>query len=171
MKTLFFFLCLLVCHTLCAEDSRTGPRLQAVVITSSPIPEQDLQKIPCGTPLKLSVKVKNVGTAASAAGSIYVRYSFPEPLDQHRTSTVFQTEKMALPSLSPGQETEISFTQNHRLPSVSDYFKEDWPMRQYEARVIIRGKEETIGRAALSISAHYYQGPTHMIPKQVETMY
>ena len=112
--------------------------------------------------------MKNVGTEVSAPGTIYVRYAFLEPFHQHEQSILFQTEKLTLPSIAPGNEIELAFSQAHQLPSVFDYIREDWPMRQYEARVNIGGKEETIGRVALSVSAHYYQGPTHLIPKPVE---
>ena len=169
MKQFIFFIFLFASALANAsQKDLEGPHLQAALTAVAVQPGKDPEKIQCGTPVKLCAKVKNVGTETTAAGTIYIRYAFLEPFHQYEQSVIFQTEKLSLPSICPGDEVELSFAQQHNVPCIFEYIREDWPMRQYEARVAIGGKEETIGRVALSVSAHYYQGPAHLIPKQVK---
>lgn len=125
------------------------------------------EKILPRSPIALKAKVKNTGSKANAPGTIYARFAFLEPLDSHQNSVLFQTDKVPLRSINPGEEFEILFKTPHLWPSFFDYIREDWPMRQFEAVAVIDGKEQVIGASAVCISAHYYQGPSDEISKQV----
>lgn len=113
-------------------------------------------KIQPGTAVKLLLEIKNSGHAPSPAGEIYVRFAFAKPLDTRPNSVIFKTEKVALPSLAPGETKEISFTATHLIPSVTDFIRNDWPMREYEAIYIADNTEHVMAILPLTYSVYYY---------------
>lgn len=164
VSSLFF--CMLS-FSLCALE-KEGAYLEAQLSFAHPsIKDTPFEKISPGTPISLKAKVKNVGTQRSASGEIYVRFAFLPPLDTYPKSSLFQTEKVSLPSIDPFKEVEINFETRHQWPSFFDYIREDWPMRQYEAVVIVSGQEHVIGRVAVGVTASYYQGHMDVTPKAV----
>lgn len=162
MKKQFILLLYLLFIFHSIEAKETSEACLQALLTIEP-----QNQIKPGIPLQLKAKIKNIGKKISHAGNLFIRYAFLEPFHNHEESVLFKTEKLPLPSLKPNEEIELAFQTKHSLPSVFDYIRHDWPMRQYEAIVNIEGQEELIGRTALSISAHYYQGPIHHIPKEV----
>lgn len=146
-----------------------GAHLQASISTGPAAPGQNetANNVQPGTAVKLSALVKNIGDKVSHSGNIYVRFAFSKPLDGEPGSVLFETERQPLPPIGPGKEVEITFSKAHQWPSVFDYVRDDWHMRQYEAVVDIQGRSEVIGRAAISISAKYYNGPAHEMPAAV----
>lgn len=167
LATLLLF-CFLETHLLtAATKALPGAHLQASIKIIAP--GDDPAKVQPGSSVKLSAIVKNIGDKVNQAGTIYIRFSFLKPLDGEPRSVLFETEKKALPSIPPGGEKEIEFTKVHQWPSVFDYIRDDWHMRQYEAVIDIKGKTQVIGRAAVSVSAKYYHGPSHEIPAEVQS--
>lgn len=116
------------------------------------------EKIQPGTPIHVAVTIVNKGQEESVEGNIYIRYAFTKPLDNEPHSILFQTEKMALPVLAPGEKLEIKFSKPQQLPSLIDFVREDWLMREYQAVVVENGKEHLIGSLTLTFSAYYYPG-------------
>lgn len=115
-------------------------------------------KIQPGTPVKLMVSVENKGQHASLSGELYVRYAFAQPLDQEPASIIFETEKKQLPSIEPGEKVDITFDTPHQIPSLLDFVRYDWSIREYQAIVVINQHEHLIGTLAITFSAYYYPG-------------
>lgn len=114
-----------------------------------------------GTPLRLKLIVENKGTHPSAAGRVFVRYVFAPPLQGEPGSLLFTSEPRPLPSLSPGEHIEILFDTPHSTPSLLDFVRDDWALREYQAIGEINGAPYVLGTAALTFSAHYYPGIRH----------
>jgi hypothetical protein len=127
----------------------------------------DPNKIQPGTSVKLSVIVENKGQKASPSGELYIRYAFTKPLDNQPSSIIFHTEKLPVPVIEPGKKTEIHFTSTQQLPSLGDFIRYDWPMREYQAIFITNQSEVIIGNLAITFSAYYYPGLKHEIPKEI----
>jgi hypothetical protein len=130
-------------------------------------PTQEREKIQPGSTMLLKIALKNVGSVPSAPGEIFVRFAFPKPLVNHPQSILYESEKIALPSLLPGNETIISFTKPHTWQTVFDFVRDDWGMRSYQAIVNINGEEKIIATMPISFSAYYYAGPNSQSPIQV----
>lgn len=124
----------------------------------------DPVKIQPGTPVKILVSIENQGDAFSPAGEIYVRYAFTKPLDGQPNSVIFQTEKVAVKELAPGKKVDVQFTSTQPLPSIFDFIRYDWPMREYQAIYVVDQAEKMIGKLAITFSAYYYPGLKHEIP-------
>lgn len=152
IRSLFIFLCLGLTGIVSADEAVA--KLQST-ITISPTRGP---KINPSTHVILSANVKNVGNGKSLPGEIFIRFSFRPPHESEPNSVLFQTEKVELPSLDAGEERMITFKTNHLLPTVYDYVRHDWAMREYEAIVEIKGKSQITGTRALSFTAHYYEG-------------
>ncbi|MBS4163366.1 Uncharacterized protein PRO82_000667 [Candidatus Protochlamydia amoebophila] len=116
------------------------------------------EKVQPGTPVQLSVIVENKGSQASPKGDIYLCYGFAKPLDKENGSILFQTEKQTFPSIDPGKSVIISFSTPHLLPSILDFVRNDWTLREYQAIAVLNGKEHLIGSLAMTFSAYYYPG-------------
>lgn len=125
---------------------------------AQPIKSDEKGKIQPGTPVKIAVKIENKGTQTNPPGFIFVQYALAKPLHKNDGSAIFQTEKKALPEIEPGKTVEISFDQVHRTPSVIDFVRDDWSLREYQAMVEIDNKIKPIGTLALTFSAYYYPG-------------
>ncbi len=143
------------------EGKVKGALIQTEIHAS---PLQDTQtapnKIQPGTRMKLEALVRNVGDMANAPGTIHLRFALPKPLDKQKNSVLFETETVELPSIPPGQQVTISFKTPHQWPSLFDFIRNDWAMREYEAVVSIGDKAEVTGTRVISFSAYYYEGPS-----------
>lgn len=124
-------------------------------------------KIQAGTPVHLNVKIKNSGYKPSAPALVYIRFAFPKPLDTQTKSLIFETEKVSIDSLEPGQQLEINFKKTHQWPSLFDFVKNDWAMREYQVVVVVDQTETVIGTMSITFSAYYYAGPSREIPSEI----
>lgn len=126
-------------------------------------------KIQPGTGVKVIVTVENKGQQASSAGELFVRYAFAHPLHEETGSVIFETEKKKLPIIEPGKKIDVVFDKNHQIPSLLDFVRYDWSIREYQAIAVINHEEYMIGTLAITFSAYYYPGikkefPTHISP-------
>lgn len=153
IRSIFIFFAFCFVNTINAE------KLQSTIhITPTrPLTGQEGKIIPV-TYVALSAVVKNGSKETSPVGEIYVRFSFRAPHQNDPNSILFQTEKVGLPALAPGEEKVITFKTNHLLPTLFDYVKYDWAMREYEAVMDVEGDQEVIGTRAIAFSAYYYEG-------------
>lgn len=153
--TLFVILCLF-CNLLNAIDKPAkgapGAILQAKIGLSP-------DKVIPGTLVQIKVKVKNSGKVPSGPAKIQVRYALPKPLQKSPKSILFETEIADLAKLDPGQERLITFDKEHQLPTVADFIRYDWPMRQYQVVLLEGEKEHILGTLSITLSAYYYEGP------------
>lgn len=131
------------------------------------IPGDQTDKIQPGTPVKIDATVENKGRQASPPGQLYVRYAFAHPLDKETTSVIFETEKKPLPSIEPGKKIEIAFDTPHQIPSLFDFVRYDWPIREYQAIAVINHEEHLIGTLAITFSAYYYPGIKKEFPIKI----
>lgn len=151
-----------------SNPSHSGAVLQGAVSIQSVQPVDNIEgKIQPGTPVKINVVVENIGQKTSDSGQLAVRFSFPEPLDVQPKSQIFQTEKVEVPSLAPGQKTTLTFTKTQQLPSILDFVREDWSMREYQAILTMKDKNYIIGVLPIAISAYYYPGMMKEMPTRV----
>lgn len=167
MRYLTTVLLFLVCASLSAEEE-TQAILQAE-ITAIPFHSYGSlpDRIQPGSQVKLGARVKNIGTAENAPGTMMIRFAFAHPLDAHADSLKFETEKVALPSIAPGEEFVVTFSKMHRWPSLFDFIREDWAMRQYEAVATVNELDHVIGARSVTFSAYYYEGPIKKQPKKL----
>lgn len=131
-------------------------------------PEQ-IGKIQPGSPMKVIATVKNTGTEPNNSGKLFLRFMFPEPLKDQPNSLLFETEKLNIPTITPGQEVAIAFNIGQNWPSLFDFIRYDWGVRQYQAVLLMEGQEEVIGTLSIVFSAYYYEGPAKEIPVEVAT--
>jgi hypothetical protein len=134
---------------------------------TKPLSGDRTDKIQPGTSVKLVVSVENKGQQASPLGKLYVRYAFAYPLEEEVSSIVFETEKKSLPSLEPGQKVDISFETTHQIPSLLDFVRDDWSIREYQAMAVIHPDEHLIGTLAITFSAYYYPGIKKEVPIKI----
>ena len=127
----------------------------------------DDQAIQPGTPVKLSVLVQNKGLQPSPKGKMYLRYAFAKPLHNEETSLIFETEKVPLPSIDSGKNIELKFNATHRLPSLLDFVRDDWSMREYQAIAVFGKEEKMIATLAITFSAYYYPGIRKEFPTKI----
>lgn len=132
-------------------------------------PLDDKTKVQPGTPVKLKLTIENKGQTTNAPGQAYIRFCYSKPLENQPGSVVFQTEKEPLPSIEPGKKVEIVFTSSHQWPTLLDFVRNDWSMREYQAILVVGDEEKTIETLALTVSAYYYPGvkkefPVHVAP-------
>lgn len=124
-------------------------------------------KIQPGTLVKLSVLVQNKGLQPSPKGEIYLRYAFAKPLHNEETSVIFETEKVPLSAIDPGKSIELKFDATHRLPSLLDFVRDDWSMREYQAIAVFGKEEKMIATLAITFSAYYYPGIRKEFPTKI----
>ena len=132
------------------------------------IPSDEKNKIQPGTQVKISVTVENKGQLASAPGQLYVVYAFPQPLESEESSIIFETEKQLLPSIEPNQKINIVFDTTHHIPSILDFVRYDWLIREYQAITIFNDEDSLIGTLAITFSAYYYPGIKKELPKTIK---
>ncbi len=108
-------------------------------------------------PVQIAVNVKNIGNAVSEPMQLFVRYAYPQPYHLTNDSILFQTESLEVPPLQPGEAKVISFTKSHALPTIDDFVRHYWAMREYQAVAAgLQAEDEIIGRVNLTYSAYYY---------------
>lgn len=134
---------------------------------AQPIPGEQTVKIQPGTAVKLIVTVENKGLQESPPGELYIRYAFAHPLENERASVLFETEKKPLPSIEPGKTVEIAFDAPHQIPSLMDFVRYDWSLREYQAIAVVNKTEYLIGTLAITFSAYYYPGIKKEFPVKV----
>lgn len=126
-------------------------------------------KIQPGTNIKVAVTVENKGDSVSQNGSMYLRFALAHPLGAHQTSVIFETEKKPLSAIKPGEKIEIAFESPQKTPSVLDFVRDDWSLREYQAIAVIDDKEYVIGTLALTFSAYYYPTLKKELPIKIPT--
>lgn len=144
--------------------------VQGAIIAEPTKPmENDKVKIQPGTEVKLSAVLTNKGQASTPPGEVYIRYAFAQPLHDHQESLIFKTEKVEIESIEPGKSVSIPFKTTHQLPSLLDFIRYDWTMREYQLIFIPKGNqtENLIGNLAITFSAYYYPGVRHEIPVEI----
>lgn len=148
-----------------AEADHTGAILEATLNILPAKSTNDQEKnIQPGTPVIIAAVLKNVGTEANAPGIFYVRFLYPEPLNKQHSAVLFTTEKVDLPSIAPGDTAALVFKTPQPTPSLFDFIRQDWSLRQYEAVAAINEKEYILGNTKLTFSAYYYPGTPHEFP-------
>lgn len=145
-------------QTLAVDAKQTILQGAIHVEPSKPLANDQSEKIQPGTPVKLAVTVENRGQQPSSAGQLFLRYAFAKPLHNEATSVIFETEKQPLPAIAPGQKIEIDFDSPHQLPSLLDFVRDDWSLREYQAVAVFGHEEKVIGTLAITFSAYYYPG-------------
>lgn len=140
----------------------------AIMVEEYPQPTQfHSDKIQPGNAVSVSILVENKGEVPSPRGDIYVRFGLAKPLDKEVGSVLFETEKLELPSIEPGSKVELKFEKKHQLPSVPDFIRNDWAMREYQAIVNVGGEQKMIGTLAITFSAYYYPGIRKELPNAI----
>lgn len=153
------------------RSSLTGAQLQGKVKISIIVPDsEDPQKIQPGSPIRLSATIKNVGDHANAPGEVFIRFALQKSLDHQVDKITFETEKRTLPSIKPGSTIIMEYDKVHKWPTLFDYIRDNWSLHEYEVVSVINDKTEILGRATISVSAHYYEGPTEEIPMKVDNL-
>lgn len=147
------------------EATNSGTAVLKGIVQLSPtrpLPDSE-EKIQPGTPVKINVKVENKGDKPNLPGVVFVRYALSKPLHNEEGSVIFETEKKTLPKIEPGAEIDIAFDLSHPSPSLPDFVRDDWSLREYQAIVDIKGESKIIGTTALTFSAYYYPGMTKQL--------
>lgn len=160
---------LLSVSAFCYGETEKPAILQAGIHleTTRPIPGDDTGKIQPGIPIKIIVSLANMGGEMSLPGTLYVRYGFAPPLEKEAKSILFETEKKSFSPIEPGKTVDIIFDTPHSTPSLLDFVRGDWPIREYQAIAIIDGKEHMLGSLAITFSAYYYPGIKKEFPTVV----
>ena len=167
---LFVFIALLVTVQTGYGNAQSNDQKQVVLQgaiqlqPAKPVAGDQTGKIQPGTSAKISVTVENTGTEASSPGELYVRYALAHPLGNESVSETFTTEKKALPSIEPGKKVDISFDTPHLIPSLLDFVRDDWSIREYQAVAVVKQQEYLIGSMAITFSAYYYAGLKREMP-------
>jgi len=134
-----------------------GAILEAIVniLPSKPI-EANPHVIQPGTDVQIQVIVKNTGDAPSAPGSLFARFRLPENFKKTVNDVVYNSEHITIPSIDPGKTLEITFRAEHLTPSLLEFVRADWGMRQYQAVLRIDGQDYVLGHGSLTFSCYYY---------------
>lgn len=140
----------------------------SIQLTSmTPLPGEQSEKFQPGSPVKVAVSIENKGKLPTPEGDLFVRFAFAHPLDNHKESVIFQTEKKILPSIEQDKEVVIHFDTPHKLTSLLDFVRDDWSIREYQAVAVINEKEYLIGTLAITFSAYYYPGMAKEAPVKI----
>lgn len=161
-KILLLIICLTTITLSLVAETVKSTTLEAEIELFAADPARENPKIiQPGTPLVISVTIKNSGNEKNEQGYFFVRFAYPNPLASNPKAELFVTEKIPLPPIEPGKEATIAFNTVHHLPSLFDFIRQDYGMRQYLAVAVIDQKEYILGNATLTFSAYYYAGPNH----------
>ncbi len=137
------------------------------VFTTEP-KETEAKNVQPGSYVKLKAIVTNVGDLPNNPAQMFIRFAFPKPLSLHSKSILFKTEIKQVPKLAPNESITIDFETAHKWPTIFDFVRNDWAMREYEA-IINDGKVEKIfGNRAIFFSAYYYEGLQELFPVKVQ---
>ena len=150
------------------ESSVLGALLQAKInVVPLDVSKGQQEKIQPGARVKITAFIKNVGDQPSAPGKFFVRFAYSKPLGKQENSVLYQTETVYLPTIEPGDRFAINFSTPHQWPSLFDFIRQDWAMREYEGVVVIGNREQLIGTTSIAFSAYYYEGPVREQPIKV----
>ncbi len=128
---------------------------------------KDNEVVAPDTTIYVSAIVTNTGDDMSVEMPFFVRYAFPGPKDKLYKSEIFRTEEVMLPPIEPAKSVTITFTKTHRWPSIFEFIRKDWNLRQYQAIVEVEDKRFILGTAAIAFHMYYYPGPKHELPKEL----
>lgn len=168
MKRFFWTSFIALCLNFGNLVADQAPVLQASIALETANSFMDMQgNLQPGMPAIVKTSIKNIGDASNAEGEVLIRFTLPKQLTKLGSHILFETEKELLPRLDPGKETEIVFKTPQQLPSLIDFLKNDWSMHLYEAVVRFGEKEFVIGTGTITFSAHYYLGPSKVLPTLV----
>lgn len=102
------------------------------------------------SPVRISAAVKNSGSAPSAAGEVYVTFG----------GNFFQTEKMRLPVIQPGQTQFFHFSNRQELPTSPVAFsRDDWGSKLYDLHIAIGGADRVIAQQNLTLNYSFSAHP------------
>ena len=132
-------------------------------------PHSTREHVQPGTVMQLQASVKNVGNAPSQAGLIKIQYAFPKPLNTQDNSVIFETETANLPSIAPGQQISFLFKKKHQWPTLFNFIRNDWALREYQAIATIDNRTQVIGTLMVAFSAYYYEGSASNKPVEVSS--
>lgn len=163
-------------QSLCAQERPERQTVGALLETTIHVKALDSsQKNPAhiqpGSSVKLSVVVRNRGDVPSAPGKIFLRYALPKSLEGNKNGIIFETDTEGLPSMPPGAALTLNFKKVHQWPSIFEYIRRDWALREYQAVVDILGSEYITGTRAISFSAFYYEGHQGKKPVKVSSAF
>ncbi len=160
MKNIFLLFIIFIAAQVSGQD--LGAQLQSNIAFISLKPNSG--KIAPGSQVKLSAAIRNVGDLPNNPGTIYIRFCFQPQIKSNQPSIIFESEKIEIPSIQAGEEYSVEFTKPHLWPTLFDFVKHDWGMREYEAVIQVDGKELVTGTRAIAFSAYYYEGTSREIP-------
>lgn len=167
-KLLSLLFCLIALNFILNAEPAPSAILEAkVTILPAYLNDERSEIIQPGSPIVVTAQIKNIGTKNNENGYFFVRFTYPNPLAGQKNSELYVTEKITLPSIEPGKTEVITFKTTQSSPTLYDFIRQDFGMRQYQAVAVIDSKEYMIGSASLTFSAYYYAGPTHEIPTEV----
>lgn len=167
MHRLFFiFIAILACQFVCAENALLHTSINAIPQNN---PHSTREHVQPGTVIQLQASVKNVGNAPSEAGEMQIRFAFPKPLDKQQNSVIFKTETVHLPSIAPGEQVSLLFKEKHQWPTLFNFIRSDWAMREYQAVATIDREEKVVGSMMIAFSAYYYEGASSDRPVAVSS--
>lgn len=116
--------------------------------------------IPC-TPVRLEATIWNRGEMPSPDGVARVMYKLPVSEEDPKDPLFFETEKVSLTALQPGEKRVVVFEKAHTLPCLSDFIQEQWAKRAYELVFApANGPNELLTTLKLTFSAYYYVSPS-----------
>lgn len=142
--------------------------LQAVLEATSCLQSQRIsRKVEVGSLVEISATVENVGDQPNKEGFLFVRYAFQKELRERPNSTLYESERVELPSLQPGEKALITFVKLHKWPNLIDFMRQDWGSRHYEAIADIDETKTLIGILGITFSAYYYTPPAVELPSEV----
>ena len=159
---------ILAYHPLSSGEALLQTTIHAIPKNNSHSPVNHIQP---GTLMQLQATVKNVGSALSKQGTLRIQFAFPKPLDVNENSILFKTELADLPSIHPGEEISISFKKAHQWPTLFNFIRDDWAMREYQAVAVIDGPAQIVGALTVAFSAYYYEGARMNKPVKVSSRY
>lgn len=151
-----YFALLLLPLMLSAEDLDVKSLLKAEISLAQSETADKQMKFQPVFPVIINVSVKNESASTSDPATIIVRYAYPQPYQSYFDSSIFETEAIEIPILRSGEERSFEFQKKHTLPTITDFVRQNWPMRQYQAVVSEGEKEQIIGTLTLTYSAYYY---------------
>jgi len=169
---LLAFLILTNVFFISSVNAQTGDNqaiLQGAILvqpTSQPTQFQT-DKVQPGHSVTIALLVENVGNSANPPAKVSIRFAFAKPLENEQNSILFETEQVDLTSIQPGSSIELTFGKTHQWPSLPDFIREDWGMREYQAILEIGERKELVGSLAITFSAYYYPGVRKELPIRI----
>lgn len=165
-RLLFTIITILAFHCVQAGEALLQTSINAIPQNN---PHSTREHVQPGTVMQLQASVKNVGNSPSEAGEVQIRFAFPKPLNYQENSVIFETETVHLPSIAPGDQVSLLFKKKHQWPTLFNFIRSDWAMREYQAVASIDGQTTVIGSMMIAFSAYYYEGASFEKPVAVSS--